>query len=131
MKRLNLGLAIFFVFFCFNVVWAAEQVKIGLIYPLSGPIAYDGQSVVNGAKLAAEEINSKMKEAANNSLKGILEYNSDPIVSSDIIGNPHSSVFSSIWTKAIEDEVFVLSYYDNEWGFSNRMVDLILKVDKL
>jgi glyceraldehyde 3-phosphate dehydrogenase len=113
---------------------------IGLVFPeLSGKLdgiamrvpTVDGSVVDLKAivenKCTAEEINMKMKEAANNSLKGILEYTDDPIVSSDIVGNPHSSVFSSIWTKTIEDEVFVLSYYDNEWGFSNRMAELIIK----
>jgi len=75
----------------------------------------------------ANDINAKMKEYAENSLKGILYYSEDPIVSSDIIGDPHSSIFSSIWTKVINDEIFVLSYYDNEWGFSNRMAELIIK----
>ena len=60
-------------------------------------------------------------------LKGILDYNEDPIVNSDIVGNSHSSVFSSMWTKVVEDEIFILSYYDNEWGFSNRMAELIIK----
>ena len=113
---------------------------IGLVFPeLSGKLdgiamrvpTVDGSVVdlkaVVEKKCSAEEINMKMKEAANGSLKGILEYTEDPIVSSDIIGNPHSSIFSSIWTKTIEDEVFVLSYYDNEWGFSNRMAELIIK----
>ena len=68
-----------------------------------------------------------MKQASEGALKGILAYSEDPIVSSDIIGDPHSSIFSSIWTKVINDEVFVLSYYDNEWGFSNRMAELIVK----
>ena len=77
--------------------------------------------------MSADELNAKMKEAANGSLKGILDYTDDPIVSSDIVGNPHSSVFSGLWTKVIEDEVFVLSWYDNEWGFSNRMAELIIK----
>ncbi|MFX1371880.1 MAG: type I glyceraldehyde-3-phosphate dehydrogenase [Promethearchaeota archaeon] len=77
--------------------------------------------------ISAVEINAKMREAANGSLKGILDYTDDPIVSSDIVGNPHSSVFSSLWTKVINDEVSVLSWYDNEWGFSNRMAELIIK----
>jgi glyceraldehyde 3-phosphate dehydrogenase len=113
---------------------------IGLVFPdLSGKLdgiairvpTVDGSVVdlkaVVDKRCTAEEINSKMKEAANNSLKGILEYTEDPIVTSDIVGNPYSSIFSSIWTKAIEDEVFVLSFYDNEWGFSNRMAELIIK----
>lgn len=82
---------------------------------------------VVGRKTTPEDINAKMKEASESSLKGILASTDDPIVSRDIIGNPHSSIFSSLWTKVIEDEVFVLSYYDNEWGFSNRMVELIDK----
>ena len=77
--------------------------------------------------MSADELNAKMKEASMGSLKGILDYSDDPIVSSDIVGNPHSSVFSSLWTKVINDEVFVLSWYDNEWGFSNRMAELIVK----
>ena len=68
-----------------------------------------------------------MKQASETSLKGILAYNDDPIVSSDIIGDPHSSVFNGLLTKVIEDELFVLSWYDNEWGFSNRMAELIIK----
>ena len=113
---------------------------IGLVYPdLKGKL--DGIAVrvptVDGSvvdlkvivenRCTPEEINAKMKEAANGPLKGILDYVEDPIVSSDIIGNPHSSVFSAMWTKVIEDEVFILSYYDNEWGFSNRMAELIIK----
>jgi len=75
----------------------------------------------------AEDINKQMKMAAEGSLKGILAYNDDPIVSSDVVGDTHSSVFSSIWTKVINDEAFILSWYDNEWGFSNRMAELIVK----
>ena len=75
----------------------------------------------------AAEINNKMKEAANGSLKGILEYTDDAIVSSDIIGNPASSIFSSLWTKTIGNMASVVSWYDNEWGYSNRLADLIVK----
>ncbi len=113
---------------------------IGLVFPqLKGKLdgiairvpTIDGSvvdlKVVVENKCTADEINSKMKEASNNSLKGILEYVDDPIVSSDVIGNSHSSVFNSLWTKVVEDEVFVLSWYDNEWGFSNRMAELIIK----
>ncbi|MFX1574591.1 MAG: type I glyceraldehyde-3-phosphate dehydrogenase [Promethearchaeota archaeon] len=113
---------------------------IGLVFPdLKGKLdgiavrvpTLDGSVVDLKAivenRCTAEEINSKMKEASNNNLNGILDYVDDPIVSSDIIGNSHSSVFSSLWTKVIEDEVFVLSWYDNEWGFSNRMAELIVK----
>lgn len=73
-----------------------------------------------------ESINAAMKKAAEGELKGILQYCEDPIVSSDIIGNPHSSVFDSELTYVIDKRmVKVIAWYDNEWGFSNRMVDLI------
>ncbi len=75
----------------------------------------------------AADVNAKMKEYANGQLKGILEYTDDAIVSSDIIGNPASSIFSSLWTKVIGSMIGVVSWYDNEWGFSNRMADLIVQ----
>jgi len=61
-------------------------------------------------------------------MKGILEYTEDPIVSVDIIGNPHSSIFDAQSTMAIGKMVKVLSWYDNEWGYSCRVVDLISKL---
>lgn len=76
---------------------------------------------------SADEINAKMKEASMGSLKGILEYTDDPIVSSDIVGNPASSIFCSLWTKAIGNLAGAVSWYDNEWGYSNRLADLIVK----
>ena len=76
-----------------------------------------------------EEINAAMKAAAEGPLRGILEYCEDPIVSNDVIGNPASSVFDSLSTNVMQgDMVKVLSWYDNEWGFSNRVVDALLKL---
>jgi len=75
-----------------------------------------------------EAINKAMKEAANTSMKGILEYTEDPIVSVDIIHNPHSSIFDAQSTMVIGKTVKVLSWYDNEWGYSNRVVDLAIKL---
>jgi glyceraldehyde 3-phosphate dehydrogenase len=74
-------------------------------------------------------VNAAMEKAANGPLKGILEYCKDPIVSTDVIGNPASSVFDSLST-AVMDGVMVkvLSWYDNEWGFSQRMVDALVKM---
>ena len=73
-----------------------------------------------------ESINAAMKKAAEGELKGILQYCEDPIVSSDIIGNPHSSVFDSGLTYVIDKRMIkVIAWYDNEWGFSNRIIDLI------
>jgi len=76
-----------------------------------------------------EEINAAMKAAAEGPLRGILEYCEDPIVSSDVIGNPHSSVFDALSTTVLEGSlVKVLAWYDNEWGFSNRVVDSLLRM---
>ncbi|MBN2668668.1 MAG: type I glyceraldehyde-3-phosphate dehydrogenase [Bacteroidales bacterium] len=79
-------------------------------------------------KASKEEINAAMKEAAEGSMKGILEYTEDPIVSVDIIHNSHSSIFDAQSTMVIDRMVKVLSWYDNEWGYSNRVVDLAVKL---
>jgi glyceraldehyde 3-phosphate dehydrogenase len=79
-----------------------------------------------------EEINAAVKEAAEGPMKGILEYCTDPVVSIDIVGNPHSSVFDAGLTKVLEGNfVKIVSWYDNEFGYSNRVVDLIEKMAKL
>ncbi|KJJ85292.1 glyceraldehyde-3-phosphate dehydrogenase [Candidatus Omnitrophus magneticus] len=76
--------------------------------------------------VTAEEINAAMKKAAEGPLKGILEYTEDPIVSVDIIGNPHSCIFDAKSTMVMEKKmVKVIGWYDNEWGYSTRVVDLI------
>ena len=79
---------------------------------------------------SAEEINAAMKAAAEGPLKGILKYTEDQIVSSDIVTDPHSSIFDAGLTKVIEDQVKIVAWYDNEWGYSNRLVDLIGLVGK-
>ncbi len=76
---------------------------------------------------SVDEINAAFKKAAENELTGILEYTEDPLVSIDIIGNPHSCIFDSLSTMVIGEKgtfVKVCGWYDNEWGFSNRLVDL-------
>ena len=73
---------------------------------------------------SVDEINSAFREAANGSLKGVLEYTDAPIVSSDIVTNPHSCIFDSDLTMSMGSLVKVLGWYDNEWGYSNRLVDL-------
>ncbi|RLI96736.1 MAG: type I glyceraldehyde-3-phosphate dehydrogenase [Candidatus Aenigmatarchaeota archaeon] len=73
----------------------------------------------------AAVINQAMKKAANGPLKGILQYSEDELVSSDVIGNTHSSIFSSVDTMALGNMAKVLSWYDNEWGYSSRLVDLM------
>ena len=77
-----------------------------------------------------DEINAAFKAAANGPLKGVLEYTDAPIVSSDIVTNPHSCVFDSELTMSMGSLVKVLGWYDNEWGYSNRLVDLVLHVGK-
>ncbi|MFT4261102.1 MAG: type I glyceraldehyde-3-phosphate dehydrogenase [Candidatus Woesearchaeota archaeon] len=73
-----------------------------------------------------QEINNLFKQVANNELKNVLEYTEEPIVSTDIIGNPHSSIFDALSTNVIDGRfVKVVSWYDNEWGYSNRLIDLI------
>ncbi|GGK93378.1 type I glyceraldehyde-3-phosphate dehydrogenase [Nocardia jinanensis] len=81
-------------------------------------------------KATVEEINAAFKAAAEGPLKGILKYSVDPIVSSDIVTDPHSSIFDAPLTKVIDDQVKVYSWYDNEWGYSNRLADLIGLVGK-
>jgi glyceraldehyde 3-phosphate dehydrogenase len=74
--------------------------------------------------VTVEEVNAAYKAAAEGPLKGILKYTEDPIVSTDIVSDPHSSIFDSGLTKVIGTQVKVASWYDNEWGYSNRLVDL-------
>jgi glyceraldehyde 3-phosphate dehydrogenase len=78
---------------------------------------------------AVKAINAAMKKAAEGELKGILQYTDDPIVSSDVIGTTCSSLFDGTQTQALDPTfVKVCSWYDNEWGFSNRMADLAKKL---
>ena len=79
---------------------------------------------------SVEEINAALKAAAEGRLKGILKYYDAPIVSSDIVTDPHSSIFDSGLTKVIDNQAKVVSWYDNEWGYSNRLVDLVGLVGK-
>lgn len=76
----------------------------------------------------AEEVNAMIKKAAQNQLKGILQYTEDEIVSTDVIGNSHSSVFDSKLTQVNGNMVKVLSWYDNEFGYSNRLVDFVRSI---
>jgi len=78
----------------------------------------------------AAEINAAMKAAANGPLKGFLSYTEDPIVSSDIVTDPSSCIFDAGLTKVIGNQVKIVGWYDNEWGYSNRLVDLIDYVGK-
>lgn len=79
-------------------------------------------------EVTVEEVNAAMKAAAEGPMKGILQYCEDPVVSVDIIHNPHSSIFDALSTMVIGKQVKVISWYDNEWGYSSRVVDLIGKL---
>jgi glyceraldehyde 3-phosphate dehydrogenase len=82
-----------------------------------------------GKVVSRQEVNDAVREAATGSMAKIVEFSDAPLVSSDIIGNPHSSIFDALSTKADSDGYArVLSWYDNEWGYSNRVVDLIGKL---
>ena len=74
---------------------------------------------------SVEEVNNIMQTAADGPLKGYLKYTSDPIVSSDIVTDPSSCIFDSALTKVIGNQVKVVGWYDNEWGYSNRLLDLV------
>lgn len=114
---------------------------VGLVLPeLKGKL--DGQAmrvpVPNGSiidlvcelktEVTKEAVNAALEEAASGEMKGVLAYTTDPLVSADIIGNPHSSIVDSLSTMANGKMVKVVSWYDNEWGYSNRVVDLALKI---
>ncbi len=81
-------------------------------------------TVETRAGLTVDDVNAAYREAANGPLKGLLSYTEDPIVSSDIVGDPHSCIFDAGLTKVIGTQVKVAGWYDNEWGYSNRLVDL-------
>ncbi|MFA7625817.1 MAG: type I glyceraldehyde-3-phosphate dehydrogenase [Candidatus Kapaibacterium sp.] len=85
-------------------------------------------SAVLSKEVTVEEINNAMKKAAEAELKGILEYSEEPLVSTDIIGNPHSCIFDSKLTQVRGNHVKVVGWYDNEFGYSNRICDLVLKL---
>lgn len=82
-------------------------------------------TVVLKQEVTPEDINKAMKKASESYLKGIMEYSEEPLVSSDIIGNPHSCVFDASLTKTNGKMAKVFAWYDNEWGFSKRMVEVI------
>jgi glyceraldehyde 3-phosphate dehydrogenase len=82
-------------------------------------------------KTTIEEINAAFKYAAEHELKDLIEYTEDPIVSVDIIDNPHSCIFDSLLTSIVGDLVKVVGWYDNEFGYSSRLIDVVKKIDQL
>jgi glyceraldehyde 3-phosphate dehydrogenase len=85
-------------------------------------------TVILEKEVTVDEVNEAFKAAADGPMKGIIEYSEDPLVSTDVIGNPASCIFDSDLTMTMGNLVKVCGWYDNEWGYSNRLVDLVLKV---
>jgi glyceraldehyde 3-phosphate dehydrogenase len=82
-------------------------------------------TVTTSRETSVDEVKNAYREAANGQLKGILTYAADPIVSADIVTDPASCIFDADLTKVIGNQVKVVGWYDNEWGYSNRLVDLV------
>ena len=87
-------------------------------------------TVVLGRKCSAQEVNAAIKDASQGAMKGVLQYSEEPLVSTDIIGNPHSSIFDASLTKVQGNLAKLCAWYDNEWGFSNRMVELLERMGR-
>jgi len=81
-------------------------------------------------KCITEDINALFKKQASKKYKGIVEYSEEPLVSTDVIGNPNSCIFDSKLTTCVGNDLIVVGWYDNEWGYSNRMVDIIKLIAK-
>jgi glyceraldehyde 3-phosphate dehydrogenase len=115
-----------------KVVPALEGKLDGFAIRVPVPVGSVVDLVVNVKKdVTADAVNAAMKEAAQGPMKGILVYCDEPIVSSDIVNHPASSIFDSLCTMAIGRTVKAVSWYDNEWGYSNRTVDIIEKMAKM
>jgi glyceraldehyde 3-phosphate dehydrogenase len=115
-----------------SLVMAAMKGKLdGTALRVPIPTGSITDFVANLARPAAvDEINAAFESAAGGAMKGVLEYCTDPIVSSDVVGNPHSCVYDADLTMSMGSLVKVLGWYDNEWGYSNRLVDLIMHIGR-
>ncbi len=110
---------------------AGKMTGIALRVPVPTGSLVDLTTVMK-RNVTKEEVNAALKKAAEGPMKGILSYNEDAIVSTDIIGDSHSSIFVPDWTQVLEGNLLkTMSWYDNEWGYSCRTVDLIARVGKL
>jgi len=86
---------------------------------------------VLGRKTTDKEVNAALKAAAEGPLKGILAYTDEPVVSTDMLKNPNSSIVDGDMTKVLDGDLLkVVAWYDNEWGYSNRVVDLCIFLEK-
>ncbi|MDX1652634.1 MAG: type I glyceraldehyde-3-phosphate dehydrogenase [Brumimicrobium sp.] len=100
----------------------------GIRVPVPDGSLTDLTITVKGEVPSVEKINERFKQASENELKGILSYIDEPVVSSDIIGNPHSCIFDSLLTSTVGNLIKLVGWYDNEAGYSNRLVDLISRI---
>ena len=100
----------------------------GIRVPVPDGSLTDLTITVEGKVPTVDEINARFKKASDNELKGILSYVEDPIVSSDIIGNPHSCAFDSLLTSTVGNLIKLVGWYDNEAGYSNRLVELAARI---
>jgi glyceraldehyde 3-phosphate dehydrogenase len=115
-----------------KVIPALDGKLDGFALRVPVPVGSIVDLVLNVKKdVTKEAVNAAMKAAADGPMKGILVYCDEPIVSSDIVNNPASSIFDSLCTMVIGKTVKVVSWYDNEWGYSNRSVDIMEKMAKL
>jgi len=103
----------------------------GIRVPVSDGSLTDITLFVKNPPKDAKEVNDLFKKYAEGELKGIMQYSDEPLVSSDIIGNPHSVIFDSEFTSVIGNMIKLIGWYDNEWGYSNRLVDLCKKMYSL
>ena len=110
--------------------------KTTLLRMIAGDVPVPTGSVVDltalmNRNVTIEEVNAAMRAAAEGPLKGILKYTEDPLVSTDIIGDSHSSIFAADLTDVMDGNLLkVISWYDNEWGYSCRTADLVEKIGK-
>ncbi len=115
-----------------KVVPALEGKLDGMAVRVPIPVGSIVDLVVNVKKdVTIDSVNAAMKASAEGPMKGILVYCDEPIVSSDIVNDPASSIFDSLCTMVIGKTVKVVSWYDNEWGYSNRSVDIMEKIAKM
>ena len=121
---------------------SAEPPMLGVTYTRDTPptraedaraspnMTFHGGKIMKTA-VTKDQVNGALKAAAGGPLKGIIEYATDPLVSSDIIGNPHSCIFVPDQTLVIDNLVKVIAWYDNEWEYSNRAAELLTKLGSL
>ncbi len=103
----------------------------GIRVPVPDGSLTDITCFIKNKNLTAKDINALFKAASTTYLSKVMQYTEDPIVSSDIVGNPYSVIFDAEFTSVLGNMIKIIGWYDNEWGYSNRLVDLIVKINTL